>query len=40
MQKRVLENSSIINRVKFNQGEETKKIQEITLMIENDPKVF
>ena len=40
LQKRILENSSIINRLKFSQGEDEKKIEEITLMIENDPKVF
>lgn len=40
LQKRILENSSTVNRLKFNQGEDEKKIQEITLMIENDPKVF
>ena len=40
LQKRILENSSTLNRVKYNQGEDERKIQEITLMIENDPKVF
>lgn len=40
LQKRILESSSIINKLKFNQGECEKKIEEITLMIENDPKVF
>lgn len=40
LQKRILESSSIINKLKFSQGECQKKIEEITLMIENDPKVF
>ena len=40
LQKRIIDNSSVINRLKNSQVEDEKKINEIILMIENDPKVF
>lgn len=40
MQKRILETSNILHKVKINQTEDEDKISQITLMIANDPKVF
>lgn len=40
MQKRILETSNILHKVRINQTEDEDKISQITLMIANDPKVF
>lgn len=40
MQKRILETSNVLHKVKINQSEDEDKIAQITLMIANDPKVF
>ena len=40
MQKRILENSNTLHKVKINQTEDEDKLNQITLMIANDPKVF
>jgi hypothetical protein len=40
IQKRILESSALINKIKTSQAEDELRIEEISLMIANDPKVF
>lgn len=40
MQKRILESANVLHKVKINQAEDQDKLNQITLMIANDPKVF
>lgn len=40
LQKRILETSNTLHKVKLNQTEDEDRINQITLMIANDPKVF